>query len=273
MWQGVVLWQNHKADDFEQYDLLISGKNNLTLFSLNNKQNKAYVYIFPKDLHVRSAFGYGSVPIGSVYALAQLDGRGDEALKTTIFSLTSIYPADLINTNEDITKLKFPNLAQINLIDRVFITYRWWNLRKDKIVVFDFNAQELVEEFEHADGSRVKFLSSEKFLKEFANVIVSREILEENLRINIINGTKVNGLGGHIGSLLSGRGISVVRVESDTFDLEHQCRLDYSDNMISTKQTVFWLTKTLKCETNKVDATGQFDAIILLGDKMGTRFN
>lgn len=257
-----------KADRF---NIVIAGPETKFL-SLDLVQKSAVVLSVPSDLYIPEvAFGYGGYRISSVYPAGELDRRGGETIDLTLrdfigvpmdgyiflpFSTGSFQ--DMILSKDFLTaKSNLSLLERLQLVNTVF------NLRQDKIRNIDLS--KLTAPLVLADGSQAKSIEKAELDNYLSRDFFENSLRNENFRVEVINTTKIAGLGAKVSRLLSNIGMDVINVSDSGRALE-KCQVEADPKVVNSK-TVQRVVQIYGCSTVKSDLNNRADVSVLVGSE------
>lgn len=163
-----------------------------SLVSLNIKDKTKIIIYLPEDLYVETAYHYGQLRLKNVFAVGELDKRGGKVLAATVSDLLGI---PVLENN-------------FNYLDQLLIRYHEFNLREDKIKKMELQTDELLL----ADGTKALVLDQNKWDFTTEDVFIEQDLLEENLKVEVLNAGSLVGLGNQAARVLTKMGLDVVSV-------------------------------------------------------------
>lgn len=258
--------QYGKADRF---NFAIAG-NNTALVSLNILKKSAVFLKFPDNLYMSEvAFGYGKYSVSSVYSAGQLDRRGGETLSQTLAEYVGVPLSGYVYLKENGQTLKKVILSKdflvsqsnISFLDKLQIMYLVFNLRDDKIK--EINLDKYSSPLVLADGSVASSLEKDELDNFFDGLFLENSLQDEDLRLEVINTTKVFGLGSRVSRTLSNMGIAVVNVDSSSLLLPN-CKIEASPKALNSK-TVLRIAGIYGCSVSKTETESRAEVRVFVG--------
>ena len=274
-------FQARQFTKLSRYTLVLN-QDPLTVISFDWKDTKAFIFSIPDTVHVNAAFGYGLLPIQSVYKTGQLDRRGKEVLSLTLQNVLGV-PISAVATQtrplpvaiDKSSRLQLLRLLadkDLNPLDTAAFLWHWLKLRSDKIVVFKLDRVSAFEEVILPDGRKVQTFDFDKLDRILADAVSSSTIREVQMRLGIVNTTDVDGLGAKVGRLISLSGGNVISVQSAPEKIA-TCRFDYSADKFAASYTVRFLQNAFTCDVQKIVVLdSRFDGVFYLGSRIGEQF-
>lgn len=253
----------------ERFNVVIAGDKTL-LLSLDVPQKSAILLRFPDDLYMPEvAFGYGQYRVSSVYGVGELDHRGGVTLSQTLQEYTGVPIDGYVLINGSHTGLKGTILSKdfltgnsdLTIPEKLQLVLAVAGLRDDKIKTVDI--LKLASPLVLADGSEAIFLEKEELDNFLSGIFYESNLQDEGLRVEVVNTTKVAGLGSRVSRLLNNIGMSVVNVDS-TSELLDKCRIETDDKSFSSK-TVARITGIYNCQITKTNQDVRAAVRVLVG--------
>lgn len=244
----------NKADRF---NIAISG-NKTQLLSLSPLKKTAIILDFPPDLYMTQvAFGYGKYPISSVYGAGQLDRRGGETLTRTLAEYVGVPMNGYVYLGEGqgglkktiISKSFLTSPSNLSILEKLQVMLLVFNLRDDKVKTIDL--AKLATPLVLADGSTAISLEKEELDNSLSGVFLEDSLRDEDFRIEVVNTTKVLGLGTRVSRLLSNIGLMVVNVDSSNLFLP-ACKIEANKKAMGSR-TVSRISSIYGCQIGKMD--------------------
>lgn len=279
---------------FSKYTIAINQDSPIVV-SLDLKLKKANVFVFPSVLQVFSAHGYGSLPIGGVFLAGQWDLRGKQVFADTLADLLGVsidavfdMPGGNLNLSTSTPflnkvfftppKLIFKTIYQIpkksdyenNLLDVWKMSSFWFGLRSDKITTI--NLEKYTGDLVLGNGTQVRTFDKDKFDSTFANILAQPDLVDEDLRVGVVNATSVDGLASRAVRFLTNQGINVVSVDSISTG-QAMCEVSFSDEKVRRSQTAKLIQQYFSCSLSyNRDLNNRFDLLLVLGSDFAGRF-
>ena len=264
------------------------------VISISQLEKSAKILAIPKDTYCQVPGGYGWYRLGATYGLGALENpsRGGQLFAKTVSSMISV-PIDYYLVDKDnpffpvdstkVEKYKddFLGLGGIigltknakwikNNLDTNFTLldmYRaWWQVKGYGFAKDDYLdlSGDYLEEIVLPDSTR-GFVPREDRFAILAEEIFSDPVIgQENLMIEIENGTETAGLGEAVEGMLENIGAKVVRVET-AGQLQPQSKILVSKDADVNAYTVSRLSKVLGLKVEKEKNAGDFDLKLVLG--------
>lgn len=253
----------------ERFNVVIAGDKTL-LFSFDVPQKSGVVLNFPDDLYMPEvAFGYGQYRISSVYGVGELDHRGGATISQTLQEYVGV-PIDgfvLINGSHNglkqtiLSKDFLTGNTDLTIPEKLQLISAVAGLRDDKIKSVDIS--KLASPLVLADGSEAIFLEKEELDNFLSGIFNEGNLQDEGLRVEVVNTTKVAGLGSRVSRLLSNIGMSVVNVDTTSEQLD-KCRID-TDEKDSSSKTVARIAGIYNCQISKTNQDARASVRVLVG--------
>lgn len=187
-YRGYQEFASSKLLNLTRYTFIIQN----SLVSLNSKDKTKTVVDLAGDLYMEAAYHYGPIRYKSLFSVGELDKRGEKVLATTISDLLGV---PVLENN-------------FNYLDKLLIRYLEFNLREDKIKKIQLPTDELLL----ADGTKALVLDQNKWDFTTEDVFIERDLLEENLKVEVLNAGSLAGLGNQAARVLTKMGLDVVSV-------------------------------------------------------------
>lgn len=263
----------------EYFNSTLSGKGRVAVLFYSPKDSVLAVldtaggllnlFSIPGDLYAEVPKGYGSYRFNSVYKLGELDGQGSKLVSETASNLFAI--------NIDAVSL-IPEDVDINNIRKYFfkagrsnfdLLKFWWNARnlkpKDTRIV-NLKETDSVSDLVLADGSVAYKFDSFFYDRQEAPAIRDSLVVSEGLKVEVMNGSSVNGMGERISRFLTNSGLNVLSV-SNADPEPTVCRIKY-DEKFKTSYSLYRLVKDFSCrfEVYGPQDVRKSDLTIIIGE-------
>lgn len=258
-------YQKSRFGKFDRFNLVIAGQTTF-LVSLDLTGKSAVVMKFPNDLYLTElVHGYGQYKISSVYAAGNLDRRGGETLSGTVSEYLGVPVESYFYSSKDASDIKkffLNNLkTNVSLFDRLRIILFLLPLRPDKIKII--NLDKLASPLILADGSKALGLEKSDLDNNLAGIFTEQKLQAENLRTEVVNTTRVAGLGARATRLLANIGLSVVNIENGNLPIAG-CQIHASPKTLNSL-TVARIAAVYSCTVAKKSDAGRTEITVMLG--------
>lgn len=261
--------------------LLYSSKDSL-LAVLDPQDNTLTLVGIPGDLYVELPNGYGSYRFNAVYKLGNLDNKGSNLVKATASNLFAIQLDGLTVDTFDITLgdgtqnidtlrkqiLSFGFLRKTVLSSDPVLFRFWWNARNIKASdtkILNLVNSDSVSDLLLPDGTHAYRFDSFFYDRLEAPLIRDSKVIAEGYKVEVFNGSSVNGLAEKFSRYLTNFGLTVLSVS--TADEEPTvCRIKF-DEKIKNSYTLYRLVKDFGCiyEPFALSDIPKSDLAIILG--------
>ncbi len=255
---------------FDRANIILGGTQ--TALISYNRTNKSLVVVNLSDqIYLEAAHGYGKYRVSSVYPAGELDRRGGETLKATVREYLGIPVDGYYYTSRTLTDLKTFFLSpeflleaksDLGFLDRARLAANIYGVRFDRVKTVDL--AKLAGPLILADGSQALSLEPEEIDRALAGSLVENRLQDENLRVEIVNTTRVFGLGSRAMRLLTNTGASVVNVATDQAGQISGCQILANGSVLSGA-TVSRIAQIYNCKTVKKEEEGRAAVTVLLG--------
>lgn len=290
-------YQSSRFGKFDRFNLIIN-QDPLVAISADIKARSAVVLLFPSEVSLQSAHGYGQLPAAAIYKAGEWDKRGRQVLGDTVSDTLGL-PVDLVTdpVSPTISKdnytsrllfwqkdfLKFPKFSlanflgskanrsyEFNLYDWIRFALFWSGLRSDRVSFLNLSSSSV--DFLQENGSQIRTLDLENFDMQLKDRMSYDSLLSEGYRVAIINSTPINGLAARASRLLTNVGINVVYTDSQSNGLTG-CEVSYGSDAVKTSKTLTLIVEYFDCKAvqNK-DLDSRFDLLVVLGNQFAQRF-
>ena len=258
-------WKKSRFGKFDRFNLVIAGPT-VTLLSLDLTAKNAVVIRFPDDLYLTEiTHGYGQYKISSVYAAGDLDRRGGETLSGTISEYLGVPVEGYFYSPKEASDIKKfflnRNKTNLSLFDNLRIILFLIPLRSDKIKLIDL--AKMASPLILADGSKALGLEKSDLDNNLGGVFTEQKLQAENLRTEVINTTRVTGVGARATRLLVNVGLSVVNIESGNLPIV-ACQIHAGPKALNSL-TVARIATIYSCSVAKKAAVGRAEITVMLG--------
>ncbi len=229
----------------------------------------------PENLYFDLPHGFGQYPLGSVYELGELEGRGGELLREAMENYLGI-PVEGWAKISNNHQCEMPNCLLLLLqgrgetnLNKLDLLRLWWEMKKlraDKVKVINLQETNILTEKSLHDGSLIletEFFRLDELVKKY---FPDSQIKKEGIRIGVLNATDHLGLANKISRLVRNTGgemISVGNAETKESISKIQCL----DKNIKESYTVRQWEKILGGEA-EIGEMGESraDVLILVGE-------
>ncbi len=243
----------------------------MALISLNVSDKSMVVVELPPDLYLPNVVhGYGQYKAQSVYGAGNLDHRGGETLAGTLEDYLGVPVDDCFFSQKKFSELKnaflspdfiFGNASNINFLDKIQFLLNLFKVRFDKVKTVDLSsyASPLVL----ADGSSAQTLDATEVDQILTGLLTESRPQAENFRVEVVNTTKMPGLGAKATRLLSNIGMSVINIETqDVASL--QCGIFATPNALKSV-TVARISQIYSCKISQKPTEDRAAITVKLG--------
>jgi len=208
------------------------GKNNLNLviesediylLSLHPQDELVYIIRLPPNLWLPSARGYGDYQLRNIYHLGELEEVGGG--KLLMYSLQNFFKVSFDGyctglgennfKNGKINKIFFSSLKRktdCSLSAWEMLSFFWINrkLGISQNHYLDLGESDLLKKEKMADSTSV-FKLEEMLIDDFSQkYFTDTKIIEEGLRLAVVNGTEKPGLAKHTAGMLKNIGFEII---------------------------------------------------------------
>lgn len=255
---------------FDRFNVVVSGPD-ITLVSMDVAGKTAVAVKLPDELYLTEVIhGYGQYKAGSVFAAGQLDRRGGETLAGTVQEFLGVPVDGYLISSKTFGNAKGFFLSpdfllgsgtNLSLYDRVQLALFWTGIRFDKVRNVDL--QSFSSPLVLADGSNALTLDKAEADSILSGLFLESSVQAENLRVEVLNSTKVTGLGARATRLLSNIGMSVINVETAT-DQVPKCQINADKGILQSK-TVARIAYIYSCKIGPKSDSGRAAISVVLG--------
>jgi hypothetical protein len=151
--------------------------------------------------------------------------------------------------------------TNLSLFDRVQLALFWTGIRFDKVRTVDLANYSSVLVL--ADGSNAVSLDKAEADSLLAGLFVESSVQAENLRVEVLNSTKVTGLGARGTRLLANIGMSVINIETAT-NQTSDCQISADKESLKSK-TVARIADIYSCKVSSKSDPGRAAVSVVLG--------
>jgi len=266
-----VLYRS-KIKDYSRVNFLLKNQNSFFVVSLGSlaKGDKTIVLELPQDKKILLTRGFGEYPLGSIYSLGELEGKGESLLRESLQNFFGLsldgYFFDKENTSTLKTKSEISrflekslfkkNKSNFSFADRVWLLRRLAVSPESDFSYFDFNAEKFLNSEKQFDLAK-----TDAFLGKY---FIDQKLSEENLALAVYNSADLSGLAGQAARLLINSGGRVVTIanadlrEKILIKVDPKAANSYSFRKIKT------FFPQADCEEGEVES-GRADLAIYLG--------
>lgn len=201
---------------FDRINIALAGRQ-VAIISYSPANKSAIIVRLPDELYLPElVHGYGQYKAASVYSVGELDKRGGQTLKGTLREYLGVPVDNYYYTDKSLTDIKTFFIGEaktdLTLLDRVRLAYELFNVRFDRVKTVDLG--KVAGNLILADGTSALSLEKAEVDSFLAGLLTEQRLVDENLRVEVVNTTPVAGLGNRGQRLLSNIGLTVVNVES-----------------------------------------------------------
>lgn len=232
-----------RAVMFDDYAIVVFNPKTHQTSVVYKYPDKVLVQEVPGDTPILVTRGFGNYRLDKIYSLGQLSGIGERLLMESIANNYQLPVLGIVLTSEVLT---MPDMPVKQHIIRAIKEGRWTGYSKDShqtrlaiLLQFWRTKEELF--------SRVQSLVSKTNLTHAG-------IINEDLAIEVINTTQINGLAENFASYLEANNLRVVRVDSRDRPYGFICRVQTRANR-SDSYTSLWIAYFRNCEIG--EASGE----------------
>lgn len=236
---------------FDRYSLVVVNKSNGHIGVINYEDDKAELIALSGDTRVDAGYGFGEYRIDKIFNLGELNNSG-VALVTDMLKNKYYVPVAMTFVSEEV--------EITNLQNNWFNKGSWYDRSGSKIFVENnllFN-KIINKRF----GNLVAINSS-----ELAFRTVDLKIQNENLSIEIVNNTELNGIAEATASYFERNGLRVVKTSTGTeqANKDYKCRYKIRKEFLDS-DTARWIGYFNGCDFAGVSEEGsRSDVSVLLG--------
>lgn len=275
---GFLIWQKSQFGKFGRFSVVVASPS-VKVISLNLADKSATVVSFPDDFYVPEVVpGYGAYKVSSVYRVGELDRRGGQVLSWTISELLGV-PIDKYLYRQDFLGA---DIKKSFLSPAVFFKAATdmtpWDLgrfilaleqtRFDKIKIVDL--AQIAGPLVLADGSVAQGTDKDALDNVLSGLFAEEALRREGLRVEVVNSTKVAGLGARAARILTSTGMAVINVGT-TAELLPSCVVAASQKNINSV-TVRRAAAIFSCSTVTKTEGERADVTVSLGQDYSQRF-
>lgn len=269
--RGFLLYKDSKLGKFGRFNVVLVTKP-VTLLSVNLADKTATAVIFPDDLYIPElAYGYGGYKASAIYAVGQLDKRGGDTVAATVSDYLGIpvdgYIYDPVSLPKDIkgfflgTGGVVGGQSDLNVLDRGRLAWVMLQTRLDKIKLVKLS--DFAEPLVLADGSTAESVDKETLDGKLQGDFTERRIRDEDFRLEVVNSTRILGLGNRASRILTNIGTSVVNVGTTDVQIG-DCQIQ-STAKTRGSITVARISDVFSCQVLPPIEEGRSEVIVTLG--------
>lgn len=277
---GLFFWQKFlgsKLSFQDRFNFVIIGKP-VVMVSVSLAGKNSVWVVFPDDLYISEvAGGYGGYRISSVFSVGELDKRGPQTVSDTVASFLGV-PVDgylLVKGNVGTNLRSFflnPRIfglkTNIFFLDIARLIATTFQQRVDRVKTVDLTG--LATPIVLADGSQALSLESAPLDQATAGLFTEGKILDEKIRLLVVNTTGATGLGTIVARTLSNLGSYVVGVESNDSEIAG-CEMQVLPKF-ERSVTIRRLLGVFGCRIVVVSSLQRSDAVLFLGKSSARQF-
>lgn len=209
-----------KIKDISRVNFILKNKNSLLLVSLGNPENKdkAFLIRLPQEKKIQLTRGFGEYPLGSIYSLGELEGKGEALLLESLQNYFGLpldgyffapeYDASFSNkaevgqflSNSLFKKIK----SDFSFSDRLRLSRRLAFFSEADFISFDLSQEKFLNQEGQFDLPQI-----DSFLEKY---LVDNKLSSENLALAVYNAADLSGLAGQAARLLVNSGGRVVTI-------------------------------------------------------------
>jgi hypothetical protein len=270
IWKILPLGLSLPNSSSERINIAIAGKQ-VALVSVNRANDSVVVVKVPDDLYLSDlVHGYGQYKASSVYSAGEFDHRGGETLSGTLQEYLGVPVDGYYNSNDDLKNLKsmflspgflFSKNSDVSFWQRIVFIKHLFTTRFDKIK--SVNLASFAGPLVLADGSAALTLDRAEVDQVLSGILVENEVQAENLRVEVINTTKVMGLAARVARLLSNLGLTVVNIDGTASQISG-CKISVEKSFRKSK-TVNRIAKIYNCVVESKEESGRAAVSVFLG--------
>lgn len=269
--RGFLLYKDSRLGKFDRFNVVIVAKP-VVFLSVNLPDQTAIAVIFPDDLHIPDlAYGYGGYGAAAIYSVGQLDKRGGETVAQTVSDYLGVpvdgYIYDPVRLSKDIRGffLRANSIisaqSNLNILDRGRLAWIMLQTRPDKIKPVDL--KDFAEPLVLADGEVALSTEKEVLDSKLSDDFTESRIRNENFRLEVINSTRVVGLGNRASRMFVNIGANVVNV--GTIDIPSaDCQIKATDKA-KNSMTVARVAEIFACKISVLPEEGRAEIVLVLG--------
>lgn len=284
---GVVVWGVFKflpgmvagrINNFEKFTIAVTGAKTY-LLSVGSNGRDAVEVDLPNDLYIpKLAHGYGQYKISKIYAVGELDHRGGQVVKDTLSDFVGVPVDAYVTSSRDNRDAKaffrsldfiFRDQSDLNLWERITFARNFSSVRFDRIKRID--VLEVAQKTTLADGSTGLVVLPEQLDSLLSGTLNWDSLVNERVRVDVVNSTEVAGLGNRAARVLSNIGVSVVSVDSSDKSIK-SCQV-IANKDVQKSKTVMLIKSVFNCEIASGHTNNLWDAQIILGSDYADRFS
>lgn len=259
----IVDLRHSKWDGNHTLNFVELNNGEITFYSFHPQERILNKIIFPADLFIPTAKGLGEYKISNIYQLGEMEKiGGGKLLAYSLQNLLGI-PIDgwLIKRNFFLSETNFSWWDRI----RIFSFRR--RLKQNDINEITLNDSALIEREELPDHSRILKLETGRLQEICLRFLTDSNILNENVRIQVINGTKRVSLAKNAAILIRGVGAQVVNVR-DGDEFLNETAIFYKQETETLKR----LAKIFKTDRLEQKEDLESDIVLIVGDEFWKEF-
>lgn len=246
---------------------------------LDSNSSSLVLIGIPSELFSEVTPDYGDYRFGAIYRLGEIDGIGKELVKKASYNLFGLKPDGLMLINSEldigmettvtpvIKKEVFQNILRGSNLGYFKFWWKAKTLKPSEVKFFNLRVSDSVSELVLPDGSSALKFDSYYFDKQIGSVYLKDSLaVAENLKAEVLNGSKISGLGEKTARYLNNFGVSVFSV-SNTDEEVFKCKILYNANL-KKSYVLFRTAKDLGCtfEEYSEEALVKTDITIVLGN-------
>jgi len=251
-------WDGKHTLNFVELD-----NNEIVFYSFHPQERVLNKIIFPQNLFISTAKGLGEYKINNIYKLGEMEKIGGGKLLT--YSLQNLLG---IPIDGWLVKKKF-FLSETNFSwwDRIRIFYFRRELKPNDINEIDLRQAGLIVQEELPDNSRILKLEVGRTQEFCLRFLTDSNILNENMRVQVVNGTKRTSLGKNAALLARGIGVQIVNIR-DGDEFLNKTAIFFNRETETLKR----LAKIFKTDRLEQKEDLESDIVLIVGDDFWKEF-
>lgn len=252
--------------------------------SFDPQEKTLTLVLIPSQTYVEVPHGFSFYRFGAVYDLGELDKRGGTLLMETAQEFLGAPMGGYIKVqstkDEDIKNTVRQTLGMASVVPvlrgnpavktnlTAYDLFRlWWStrqVRSDKIKALNLDDLGVLENIGLPDGTAIKQADPTALDGKVGKFFAEDKILEENLKIEVLNSTQQVGIGNRVARLIQNMGGEVVNVGSIEAEIS-QCQIKFNSK-VSNDFTLTRLARIFNCQKSETkDRENRSDLTVILG--------
>lgn len=252
--------------------ILFYSTNDSLLAVLDSTGNSLVFIKIPSDLYVELPGDYGDYKFGTIYKLGEIDKKGKKLIEGAAMNLFGMKVDGVVNVKGDIDFKDIKRSALLLLPKELNLGYLkfWWNakrLKPSETKFFDLRESDSVSDLLLPDNSKALKFDSYYFDKQIGNLYLKDSlVISEMLKIEVLNGADISGLGEKMARYFTNLGLNVLSVSNSEKEA-FACKVKYAPK-VAKSYTLYKVIRDLSCVFVPYDLSEipQYDLTVIFGE-------